>query len=297
MIGHQIGTKYRTDVILSTSFGWVVGYLLLPLAAYLLGDYVYLQLLPTLTMTLMIVLWLPHLPESPRWLLTKRQYSTAKRVLQRACKHNGRLQDFEAKFQSLQVISAERNETTNLNCKPDQSTSNLWSLLTSRKYCTVAPILWLSFFVNGFIYHGFSLNIEIIGGSFLVNFALAGLIEIPSMLSNLVGMRYMTRKSFTVLTILGAGLAYALMVALRLAGSMPADSALLRALAILGKMFIFSTYNAVYIHAAEIFPTELRHTGVSSCSIAARFGSTMAPFVKEIVSRLPQVKILDSNPT
>jgi OCT family organic cation transporter-like MFS transporter 4/5 len=57
-------------------------------------------------------------------------------------------------------------------------------------------------------------------------------------------------------------------------------------LAMIGKLFIFSSFNAIYIHAGEIFPTVLRHTGIGSCSISARIGTILAPFVKEIVSQV-----------
>lgn len=118
------------------------------------------------------------------------------------------------------------------------------------------------------------------------NFMFAGAIEIPSIALNLVGLRYTGRKSFTIATILIAAMCYSAIVLLQL--WWPVEHWTIVSLSMIGKLFIFSTYNAIYIHAGEVYPTQLRHTGVSSCSIAARAGSTIAPFVKEMVSFLAQ---------
>ena len=37
-----------------------------------------------------------------------------------------------------------------------------------------------------------------------------------------------------------------------------------------------------YLYTAETFPTAMRQAGLGTCSIFARFGSTVAPFVKEL---------------
>ena len=54
-------------------------------------------------------------------------------------------------------------------------------------------------------------------------------------------------------------------------------------LAMLGKFAITSSFRVIYLCAAEIFPTTLRQIGVGSCSVGARIGSVIAPFVKELV--------------
>ena len=49
--------------------------------------------------------------------------------------------------------------------------------------------------------------------------------------------------------------------------------------AILGKLFIGVTFNAVYVHASELFPTEVRNVGVGSASMCARISSMAAAYV------------------
>ena len=86
------------------NFGWIIGYLLLPILAYILHNYIIVQSIATLTMTMMAVFWLPYLPESPRWLLANEKYERAKTVLKKACKRNNRVEvvnEFEFRFESL----------------------------------------------------------------------------------------------------------------------------------------------------------------------------------------------------
>lgn len=50
-----------------------------------------------------------------------------------------------------------------------------------------------------------------------------------------------------------------------------------------GKFFVTASFGLIYLYTAELFPTVARNVGVGSCSMIARFGSTIAPFVKELV--------------
>lgn len=150
----QVGIKYRTDVILLTSFGWVVGYLLLPLVAYLVANFRYLQLVPSLIMTVMFIFWLPHIPESPRWLLTKKRFKEARELLRKACRTNGRLgDDFESMVDVLLIEqTVHSNETDKLKQDDkdiDKKKSTIWNLLSSRQYRSITFILWTSFYING----------------------------------------------------------------------------------------------------------------------------------------------------
>jgi len=49
--------------------------------------------------------------------------------------------------------------------------------------------------------------------------------------------------------------------------------------AMLGKLFISITFAAVYVHASELFPTEVRNVGVGSASMCARISSMAAAYV------------------
>ena len=48
------------------------------------------------------------------------------------------------------------------------------------------------------------------------------------------------------------------------------------------KFCITCTFAIIYVYSAELYPTVLRQSAVGSCSIAGRFGSIIAPFIKEL---------------
>lgn len=289
LIIETVGAHHRTDVVIGTSFGWVFGYLLMPLVAYFAGSFRFLQAFPTLSMLMLAIFWLRTLDESPRWLLTKQKHDKANDILRKAAKCNDRLDEqFNEKFKQLQLTLNKdqigKEPPSKQNNERNKSNNSLFKLLTNRQYAPIVLVLWIVFFASGFIYHGFSLNVDLLAGDVYLNVAFAGLIEVPSMLGNLIGMRYVGRKVFTLITFGMAGIAYLLAALVPLLWLPRNSSTSVIVLTMLAKMFIFSAYNAIYIHAGELFPTQLRQLGVSSCSIAARAGSIVAPFVREFVS-------------
>lgn len=289
LIIETVGAHHRTDVVIGTSFGWVVGYLLMPLVAYFAGSFRILQAFSTLSMLAIAIFWLRSLDESPRWLLTKQRHDKAHQILRQAAERNDRLDDrFEEKFEQLKLtLDKDQSGKDSLGKHNSEKMKkySLLQLLINRKYAPVVLALWVVFFAAGFIYHGFSLNVDLLAGDVYLNVALAGLIEVPSMVGNLVGMRYVGRRFFTLTTFGLAGVAYLLAAFGPMLWWSPDNSSTsVLALTMLAKMFIFSAYNAIYIHAGELFPTPLRQLGVGSCSIAARAGSIVAPFVREFVS-------------
>ncbi|XP_068736416.1 solute carrier family 22 member 3-like isoform X1 [Montipora capricornis] len=50
----------------------------------------------------------------------------------------------------------------------------------------------------------------------------------------------------------------------------------------LGKMFITTSFNAVYIFSAELFPTVVRNSGMGVVSVASRIGAASSPFVVQM---------------
>merc|ERR1712151_94379 len=48
-------------------------------------------------------------------------------------------------------------------------------------------------------------------------------------------------------------------------------------LAVLGKFFLTSAFDGLYVYASEIFETSIRASAIGFCSFAARIGSILAP--------------------
>lgn len=55
-------------------------------------------------------------------------------------------------------------------------------------------------------------------------------------------------------------------------------------LSLVGKFGIAAAFAIVYVYSAEIFPTEYRSVGIGACSMCARIGGIVAPFIASLVS-------------
>lgn len=53
---------------------------------------------------------------------------------------------------------------------------------------------------------------------------------------------------------------------------------------LVGKFGISCAFTALYVYAAELFPTHLRSGGIGACEVGARVGGTLAPAMHSLVS-------------
>ena len=54
-------------------------------------------------------------------------------------------------------------------------------------------------------------------------------------------------------------------------------------LAMIGKLAITSSYGTVYVFSTEQFPTVIRNAGLGACSMSARIGGILAPYINLLV--------------
>ncbi|GFQ85420.1 organic cation transporter protein [Trichonephila clavata] len=50
----------------------------------------------------------------------------------------------------------------------------------------------------------------------------------------------------------------------------------------LGKFCVTGSFGLLYLYTTELFPTVVRNVALGSCSMFARIGSILAPFVREL---------------
>ncbi|GFR15265.1 organic cation transporter protein [Trichonephila clavata] len=53
-------------------------------------------------------------------------------------------------------------------------------------------------------------------------------------------------------------------------------------LGLVGKFFVSGSFRLLYLYTAEIFPTGVRNVTLGSCSMCARLGSILAPFIRDL---------------
>ena len=54
--------------------------------------------------------------------------------------------------------------------------------------------------------------------------------------------------------------------------------------ALIGKFGAGGVFSIVFVYGAELFPTDVRNTGIGMSSAAGRIGSILAPFIAGLVS-------------
>ncbi|PIK56980.1 putative organic cation transporter protein-like [Apostichopus japonicus] len=200
------------------------------------------------------------LSESPRWLLSKKKFVHAEKVIRKIARVNGKTLPDEL-MSTLKTVEDV----------PIQSASYL-DILRHRILIYYTINLIYNWFVQSFVYYGLSLGTSSLGVNNYIAFCLSGAVEIPAYTASMFSMTYLGRKISTGGLMILAGLAcFATILAplgpIRVIFGM------------IGKFAITASFANIYVHTAEIFPTPLRVLGVGTCSIAARVGGIIAPLV------------------
>ncbi|XP_055920406.1 solute carrier family 22 member 3-like [Eupeodes corollae] len=122
------------------------------------------------------------------------------------------------------------------------------------------------------MYFGLNLNVALLGGNKYNSYMFVSLIEIPGMLLPFLTMdRYGRRRSlfgfmvFSGICIIAMTYVNSEFVNLKLV------------LYLLGKMTISASFQTLYFFTSEIFPTSVRNSLLSFCSMVGRLGSMAAP--------------------
>ena len=118
---------------------WVLGICLLPLIAWLTGDWYYIGIITILPLGLMF-LYYRVLPESPRWLLTVGRIKEAEDVLRTMAKVNGTFENLQSGDLRRMLTDVKRKQD-----EVDHSHQGIWSLFTKvrvAKNTILLSIVW-----------------------------------------------------------------------------------------------------------------------------------------------------------
>ncbi|XP_023935695.2 organic cation transporter protein-like [Bicyclus anynana] len=261
-----VGPKYRviTSAICSSMFA--VGLVVLGGVAWLITDWRYMIMALHIPCFLIIVYyWI--FSESVRWLLSKKRYPEAQKILENVARVNKTYiseKSLEALMNPPQPVAANVPDVD----KPGLVRTILSSRVLLRRVCTT-PIWWIT---TTFVYYGLSINSTSLSETMHLNFILTCAIEIPGYFTAVLVLDRIGRKAT-----LSAG--YFLSAACNIVFVFIPNEITAARLVIflLGKFGISVVMTSVYLFTSELYPTEFRHTLLAFSSMIGRVGSITAP--------------------
>ncbi|KAL1226617.1 Organic cation transporter protein [Trichinella spiralis] len=261
-----VGPKQRIYAGVGSSAFFSLGQVFLGAMAYLFTEYQYLQLAISIPGIIFFSYWW-LVPESARWLMSKRRYKEAAAILQRAAKFNGRTVSGEI------VESIELEPISENGCENKRATATAADLFRSqslRKRMLVAFYIWIAV---ACVYYALSINPSFLGGDINLSFIIGGFLELPFLIVVLLAINRIGRRW---MLIFGFVLCATLML---LTLVVPAENTIIKLLLVLfAKSALASVYAINYTYTSELFPTVLRNTAMGLCSMIGRIGSFAASY-------------------
>ncbi|XP_029704470.1 solute carrier family 22 member 5-like isoform X1 [Takifugu rubripes] len=269
--GFVLGTEILTGRVrvlfssMAMCVGFAIGYMLLPLFAYLLREWKFLLFAIFLSGLMYLPLWWV-IPESPRWLLSQGRVEEAEAIVKKASKSN-KVEAPQLIFEDYSVYGVTRKGHP-------MGHHNMLHLLKTTNIRNITFILSLTWFTISTAYYSLSLNTSELHADPFLSCFISAAVEIPAYICIWLALRYLRRR-FCLLCILFLGAASLFLIRL-----IPEDlSYLSLSLEMLGKFAITGGTSMMYAYVSELYPTVLRNTATGTCSISPRVGVCIAPFL------------------
>ncbi|NWW38898.1 S22A3 protein, partial [Panurus biarmicus] len=253
-----VGSDQRIVGIVIQIF-FTLGIIILPGIAYLIPTWQGIQLAISLP-NFLFLLYYWVVPESPRWLLTRKKGEKALKIMRNIAKHNGKF------------LSPHYSEITISN--EEVSNPSFLDLVRTPQMRRNTLILMYAWFTSALIYQGLVMRLGIIGGNLYLDFFISGAVELPAALLIIVTIdRVGRRLPFAMSNIVAS-------IACLITAFLPEDIPWLKTtVATLGRLSITIAFEVVYLVNSELYPTTLRNFGVSLCSSLCDLGGIIAPFL------------------
>ncbi|CAJ0586591.1 unnamed protein product, partial [Mesorhabditis spiculigera] len=266
------GVRYRSIVGSLLQAPWACGYALLALVACLTKSWTAIHMI-TVTLHGISLIFIHFLPESPRWLILINRVDEAEIIIRKACHYNKSSLPSDLEL----VRHAEQRKWMKQNEKP--SFIHLFRSKELRARMSILLVVWIA---TALVYYGLVIALSdqsspgrsVFDGNFFLNNAIAGAIELPTLVMCVFLLRY-GRKRSQMITLFGA--AALIMVAMVATTQRRTTLALLFML--LGKACIQGSFNILYIFTSELNPTIVRNSAVGISSMIARMGSGASGYI------------------
>ncbi|XP_062324467.1 solute carrier family 22 member 2 [Osmerus eperlanus] len=254
-----VGVEYRRTVGVIYQMFFSVGILILPLLAYYITDWRWLQVVFTVPFIFFLTYYW-FLPESPRWLLSQGKSSKAVEITKAIAKENNK--------------TLSKNIETMRDDNADLSTASFIDLIKTPNMRKHTFILMFNWFTSAVVYQGLIMRVGITGGNVYIDFLISGLVEFPAAFLILFTIdRIGRRLPFATANIVAGA---SCIITAFIPDSMFWFKT---AVACIGRLGITMAFEMVVFVNTELYPTFIRNLGVSVCSTLCDVGGIVAPFL------------------
>ncbi|XP_012738008.2 solute carrier family 22 member 2 [Fundulus heteroclitus] len=259
LLTEMVGVKYRRTVGILYQMFFSIGLLILPLLAYYITDWRWLQVVITAPYVLFIAYY-RFIPESPRWLISTNNSSKALEITKAIAKENGKKLSLD-----FEILTDDEAESTS---------ASLLDLFRTPKMRKHTLILMFNWFTSAVVYQGLIMRVGITGGNVYIDFLISSLVEFPAAFLILFTIERIGRRLPFASANIIAGVSCIITVLIP-------DSMfwLKTAVACIGRLGITMAFEMVVFVNTEIYPTCVRNLGLSVCSTLCDVGGIVSPFL------------------
>uniref|UniRef100_A0AAR2LNR5 Solute carrier family 22 member 3 n=1 Tax=Pygocentrus nattereri TaxID=42514 RepID=A0AAR2LNR5_PYGNA len=258
LITELVGVEYRRVVGVFFQMAFSCGIIVLPLVAYLIPNWRWIQVAFTLPYIIfMSYYW--FVPESPRWLLSQNNSSKAVEITEALAKENKKTLS-----KNIKTLKDDAHSASG-------SFMDLIRTPNIRKYTLILSFNW---FTSAVVYQGLIMRLGILGGNVYIDFLISGLVEFPAAFLILFTIERIGRRlPFATANIVSGA-------ACLITAFIPESLLWLKTvMACVGRLGISMAFEIVMFVNTELYPTFIRNLGVSVCCTLCDIGGIVVPFL------------------
>ncbi|KAF5303516.1 hypothetical protein FQR65_LT08215 [Abscondita terminalis] len=256
-----VGPKKRALITTMQFIAYSLGGVILGSVAWLVQSWrLLLQILYPINLITILYIWL--IPESIRWLLVNNKFEQAKTILNNIAKTNKK-QLSEENILNLAIDDTEELDKVKISLKHVFKSKVLVIRVLVCSFCWISCI---------FVYYGLTISATSLSDNHYLDFVLTSAVEIPSyIIAHLLVTKIRRKIMLSGSFILSSISSTAFIV-------LPLDLYWVQlSLYLISKVGISIVAYVIYMATNEMFPTSVRQTLVSICSMFGRVGNILVP--------------------
>jgi len=256
--------KQRGFVIGVACVAWAVGNMLLPLIGWAIARWVWITVASVVPMVFVFFTY-NILPESPRWLITTGRLVEAEATIRKIAEVN--------KAQVPEDLTARLKAMSNQTKEKSYGYISLFStcIMSVRTIC-----ICVVFTSSAFIYYQLMINIGNMAGNTFLNLFLLGIVEGPGSLIGVWVADKLGRRWTHAGILLADAVCFFILIWIV---HDPSLSPLATVLCMIVKFNISATFTVAYVQAMELFPTNVRQSGIGIATFISQTISIGGPYV------------------